>query len=349
MHKPSNNLQFISLEQAFRCAILLFAADIPFILWGSVGVGKSSIIKQLAARLKWKLFDVRGSDKSPEDLAGIPYPDGEKVRYLMPSIIPWQSVVGDEKCILFLDEIDRSEKPVMNVEIQLFLDRCVNSNKLGKNVRICGAGNGSTDSGTTEITDALATRAVHLYIESTSDSALDAYDKWAEENGISPMLRAYAKTRTDVWAGNGIDKLIEHARPTKRGHDAVDKILQLAPAMRFKTSDILRPLVCGAVGFEAGISVLAFNELWTKCPPIEDILSAPETTPVPEDAGIIYALSVTLTDKSGGDTEEQRKRAEQVAKYLLRFPAEQQAYAFNRLEKIQPWIVTRKVWTQRAK
>lgn len=349
MSKTTSNIQCISLEQSQRAALLLFAANIPFILWSSPGKGKSSVMQQLAERLRWRMVDWRGSDKEASDAGGIPFPDGDKVKYLMPAQLPWEPIVHDERVVLFLDEIDRSDRPVQNVMLQLLLDRQVNGMKLGQNVRVCAAGNGATDTATTEISDALATRCVHLYVESKSDSAIESFDKWAEQDGASPMLRAYARTRTDVWAGNGDDKLIELARPNPRTHRMADKIFQFAKQAKFKTHDILRPLICGCVGFEAGMSLIGFNDLYEACPTPEEIFSNPDTAKIPEDAGIIYALSVSLTDKVAGDADGNRAKAEALAQYFLRLPAEQQAYGFNRLERLQPWIVTRPVWQRRVR
>ena len=54
---------FVNLEQAERAIVLCLAADVPVALWGPVGVGKSSVGRQIATKLGFALY------KSAEALA----------------------------------------------------------------------------------------------------------------------------------------------------------------------------------------------------------------------------------------------------------------------------------------
>ena len=221
----------LNLEQIARAIVLCFTADLPVAVWGPVGLGKSSIFKQVSAGLKWKLYDVRLSDKEPSDLGGIPFPKGDKVSYLATDLLPFGT---DERCVVLFDEFDRAGLAVQNVSLQLLLDRGVNGHKLSKNARIAIAGNGVTDVGTTPLSAAAATRMVHLYVEGSSEGALDSYLAWAEGNGISSTMQSFARFRKDVWSANGSAEEAEQlALPTKRTFDMADRLLQVAGRVNF--------------------------------------------------------------------------------------------------------------------
>ena len=51
----------------------LIDSKIPTFLWGAPGIGKSSIIKQLAREKEVECIDLRLSLMDPTDLKGIPF------------------------------------------------------------------------------------------------------------------------------------------------------------------------------------------------------------------------------------------------------------------------------------
>jgi len=47
---PNNQLIKLTLEQIERAGLICMAADIPFAIWGPVGIGKTAIVKQIAKK-----------------------------------------------------------------------------------------------------------------------------------------------------------------------------------------------------------------------------------------------------------------------------------------------------------
>jgi len=76
-------------------------------IWGPPGIGKSSIVAQLATRHGLELLDLRLSQLAPTDLRGLPVADGAVSKWLPPEFLP---VAG--KGILFLDEINMAPPAV---------------------------------------------------------------------------------------------------------------------------------------------------------------------------------------------------------------------------------------------
>ncbi|MCX6366066.1 MAG: MoxR family ATPase, partial [Armatimonadetes bacterium] len=95
-------------------------------LWGPPGVGKSSIVAQVAASQGLDFVDVRLSQLAPTDLRGLPVPDHESrvSRWSAPEFLLQTSGRGG---ILFLDELNMAPPPMQGIAQQLLLDRKVGS------------------------------------------------------------------------------------------------------------------------------------------------------------------------------------------------------------------------------
>ena len=72
-------------------------------IWGAPGIGKSSIVRQIAERRRMPLIDIRASLLDPTDLRGIPMIQDGTAVWCPPSFLPKKS---DKPGILFLDEIN---------------------------------------------------------------------------------------------------------------------------------------------------------------------------------------------------------------------------------------------------
>ena len=66
--------------------------QLPAMLWGSPGIGKSSVINQLGKEHRRKVYDIRLALLDPTDLRGIPYydPKAETAKWAPSSILPQQ-------------------------------------------------------------------------------------------------------------------------------------------------------------------------------------------------------------------------------------------------------------------
>jgi hypothetical protein len=116
--------------------------------------------------------------------------------------------------------------------------------------------------------------------------------------------------------------------------------------INFETADIVKPLVCGTVGFELGTAMLNFEKLWGNCPTDEEILANPAKVVVPEDPGIIYALTIRLVDSVCAAGSQADTYANKMGEYMMRWPAEQAEFALNRMENRYPRFVHSKAWSK---
>lgn len=327
-----------------KALMVCLALNRPAVIWGGVGVGKSSLIAQLCRELQHELFDVRLSDKEPSDLGGIPFPteqDGRRVvewlaaSNLLPFITPARA---DLKCIVFYDEIDRSEKQTENVALQLLLDRRVNGHELVPGARQLAAGNGTSDNGTSVLSDAAATRLVHFYVDTGSEKALDSWQGWATRSNVSPVLRGFANFRQELFMGPP-PKFMELQRATPRTFAWAGEIADYCDQLSWG-SDVLEPLVFGAVGQVAGREFLGYRRLFNECPKPEVIAADPVTTSLPGEFGIFFALGQQLVAVASHNcTKEDPDLTKRFATYIGRWPEEQQAHFFRMSSEFLPTII----------
>ncbi len=73
--------------------------QISTMIWGSPGIGKSSIVAQIAQERDIDFVDVRLSQLAPTDLRGLPVAEDGISKWYPPEFLP-----RDGKGILFLDE-----------------------------------------------------------------------------------------------------------------------------------------------------------------------------------------------------------------------------------------------------
>jgi MoxR-like ATPase len=135
-------------------------------LWGPPGIGKSSIVAQVAESAGMELVDVRLSQLAPTDLRGLPVPENGRARWFPPEFLP-----NEGRGILFLDELNMAPPAVQGIAQQLILDRKVGSYSVPDGWFIWAAGNRKEDRAAVfEMPAPLANRFLHLFVTPDFDS-----------------------------------------------------------------------------------------------------------------------------------------------------------------------------------
>ncbi|WP_107080113.1 AAA family ATPase [Streptomyces sp. NBRC 109706] len=144
---------------------LAVAADLPVLLWGEPGIGKTAALTQLAAALDLPLTTVIASVHEPSDFAGLPIVGDDPAEQGVPMAPPDWAVrmVGAGRGLLFLDELSTATPAVQAALLRLVLERRIGSLRLPPEVRIVAAANPrSSAADGWELSAPLANRFVHL-------------------------------------------------------------------------------------------------------------------------------------------------------------------------------------------
>jgi hypothetical protein len=129
-------------------------------IWGPPGVGKSSIVGQLAETHGLEVIDLRLSQLGPTDIRGLPAAHQGSARWYPPSFLPTKG-----RGILFLDEFNMATSVMQGIAQQLVLDRKVGSYTVPDEWFIWAAGNRKEDAAAVfEMTGPMQNRYVHFHI-----------------------------------------------------------------------------------------------------------------------------------------------------------------------------------------
>jgi hypothetical protein len=295
-------------QNAKRSLTHLCQRKIPVFLWGPPGIGKSSIVAQIAKEQNIGFIDLRLSLLDPTDLRGIPYfhTVKETALWAPPVFLPDGK---EEKGILFLDELNTAAPMVQASAYQLILDRKIGEYTLPDGWAIVAAGNRESDRGVVfRMAAPLSNRFVHLEME------VDAYEwkVWAKANSIHPAIVAFISHREDALFTFGQNDSRSFATP--RTWQYVNEILISNPEQ-----DLLLPLISGAIGEELGASFLGFLSVASQLPDLESIFSG-ECKEVPKEPSALHILSSSLAMRVNDITSS--KKLNNLVNYTLLMPAE---------------------------
>ncbi|MEM2175573.1 MAG: MoxR family ATPase [Candidatus Micrarchaeia archaeon] len=274
------------------------AFEVPALfIWGPPGVGKSSIVKEVAKEYGLEVIDLRLAQIEPADLRGIPFPDKEtkSLVWWIPEFLPKAG-----KGFFFLDELNLADLSIQATAYQLVLDRRVGNYKLPDDWYVLAAGNRREDaSNVFEMPDPLISRFAHIEVEPD----LDIWIEWAIKNGISEEIIAYLKYKPE----NFIDIKPERASiayPCPRSWEIADRLWKLT-----KNDEI----IASAVGSPVAADFIAFLEVYKELPNIEVALETGEIEfPSREKTSIWWALSTAL-----GIRPKNQRQMDNVIKILL--------------------------------
>jgi len=288
----------------------LIQQKLPVFIWGAPGIGKSSIVKQIASQQGLDFLDLRLSLLDPTDLKGIPFFNANTNEgvWAKPSFLPSEP---DSKGILFLDEINTAPPAVQASAYQLILDRKVGEYELPKGWSIVAAGNRENDRGVVyKMPPPLANRFVHFEMEVDFSD----WKAWAFKAGIESSIIAYL----------GYDKsmlftfdatLNEKSFATPRSWEYVDSIIKsgIEP-------DLILDSISGAVGREAAVGYISFKKVMKELPDLKTILDGTLTELEEEDSKVMMALAIGLVNALLENPSDEA--VENVLNFSLQLPGE---------------------------
>lgn len=282
---------------------------VPVFLWGPPGIGKSSIVAQIAKDRGVEYIDLRLSLLDPTDLRGIPFfnSDDNSAVWAPASFLPDGS---QKEGILFLDELNTAAPMVQASAYQLILDRKIGEYTLPEGWSIVAAGNRESDRGVVfRMASPLANRFVHLDMEVN----VDDWSEWAKKAGLDTSIIAFISYRPDaLFAFN--TKSDSKAFATPRTWQYVNEIIESTPE-----EDLLLPMISGAIGEELAASFLGFKSVAKSLPDIDKILEG-EINDVPEETSALHILCTALALRI---TEETRAaELDNLIRYTLNLPGE---------------------------
>lgn len=243
-------------------------------IWGPPGVGKSSIVAQVARANGLEFVDVRLSQLAPTDLRGLPVPHDGVSRWFPPEFLP-----RDGSGILFLDELNMAPPTMQGVAQQLILDRRVGSYVLPDGWFVWAAGNRKEDRASVyEMPAPLSNRFLHLDVQPD----LDSFRRYAGVHGIGERITAFLAFRPQLL--HSLDAK-RPAWPSPRSWDMASTLLAAGTS------------IAPAVGEAASDEFAAFADVYALLPGLSEILVGDRDDAAlawPDEPSARYALTLGL-------------------------------------------------------
>ncbi|MFF4382530.1 AAA family ATPase [Kitasatospora sp. NPDC001547] len=286
---------------------LAVAADLPVLLWGEPGIGKTAALNQLAEALDLPLTTVIASVHEPSDFSGLPIVGDDPARQGVPMAPPDWAVrlVRAGRGLLFLDELSTAPPAVQAALLRLVLERRIGTLRLPPGVRIVAAANPrSSAADGWELSPPLANRFVHLQWTHDHEvvvrglggvwpvATLPRLDPQALPAAVALARRAVCgllAARPDlVHRLPTTDARRGGAWPSPRSWDMTLRLVAFATAAG-SSREVLSLLVRGTVGDGPGLELMAHTDRMD-LPDPEALLADPDGAVLPERGDLRQAV-----------------------------------------------------------
>ncbi|MFI7337341.1 AAA family ATPase [Streptomyces sp. NPDC050085] len=310
-------------DEQLEALTLAVAADLPVLLWGEPGIGKTAALTQLAASLDLPLTTVIASVHEPSDFSGLPIVGDDPAVQGVPMAPPQWAVelVRAGRGLLFLDELSTATPAVQAALLRVVLERRVGALQLPPGVRIVAAANPRASAADGwELSPPLANRFVHLHWVHDQDVVVRGLGGvWprAELPCLDPELlpEAVALARRAVCGFLAARPTLIHrlpdsevrrggAWPSPRSWEAALTLLAFGTAASV-SREVLALLVRGAVGDGPGLELLAHLDR-LDLPDPESLLADPPTAELPERGDLRQAALEAVVAAVGARPERDR-------------------------------------------
>ncbi|MEI6871575.1 MAG: MoxR family ATPase [Verrucomicrobiota bacterium] len=264
-------------SEIIRSLETLIATQWPVFLWGPPGVGKSSVVRQVASTASLEVIDMRAPLLDPTDLRGLPAVENGRAQWCPPAFLPHEE---SSRGILFFDELNAAPPLVQASLYQLTLDRRIGEYRLPAGWKIIAAGNRSTDASVVfRMPAALANRFIHMEFEADFED----WRNWAQSKDIHPLVVAFLSLRRELLFDM---KKPERGFPTPRTWEMLSDVVRA-----FGKPDLLQlPIYTGTVGEGAAIEFLSYCRESIGEEEVRKILKNPERAALPSKLSDQYAL-----------------------------------------------------------
>lgn len=263
----------------------LIGSEQSVLVWGSSGLGKSSVIREFADEQDLEIVSLREIGTEVMDL--------KELLSLLPK---------EGKGILFLDELYTMPAQMKTFTYELIANRGIGKYSLPESYSIVAT---ESDKNTSEVLPAnISNHLIHLQMHADSDE----WKKWAFSEGIDERVIAYISYKNEALCSFDASlKADVFASP--RSWKSVSDILRSD-----MDEKLLLEVLAGTIGKELATSFLSFSEAAYKLPDIEGILQDAKAE-YPSEEDILHMLSCVLVSFLLKYSNEEN--LENVLKYIM--------------------------------
>lgn len=307
----------------------VFGSEAPMtvMLWGAPGIGKTSLVGQVAAEMGVGFKSVIAHLYQPVDVLGLPYVVDGRCDYAPPTVFPDVQRDGP-RGIFFLDELPNCVPAMQSAWGIVVLERSTKHYRFPPGWVIVCAGNRETDrAGASRLVSALENRLIHVAVEPSVDEFLT----YAVQRGMHPSVPAFLQERPDMLLKFD-PRSPERAFPSPRAWERVSDIMKL-PLAEGPRTEMLK----GAIGSGAAVEFIAFTRVFQDLPRLADVLSGTVDLSSIRRPDVMRAVVYSVLAHAGDGSSFER--VEQAASVATRLPDEWAMLLIRRLYETAPNMV----------
>jgi len=249
----------MNVSELKKAVQLCYKAQIPLMIWGHHGMGKSSVVQQCAQEMVIGFVDYRAAQIEATDLRGFPDkeeqagPNGTRKEYTV--YRPPEELPREGAGIFFLDELNRADDPVIQAAFQLIVERKLGTYSLPTSYddkgefsgwMIVSAGNYSKGYHVNDFCKAFIGRFAHVELKSSEDYMVEWFKYMTARHGdaASRVIQFIGSDQADLCTREKgeMDFKVE---PSPRLWDAVGRLERYAPEYDREVSHAVRAGLIG--------------------------------------------------------------------------------------------------------
>ena len=303
----------------FKIAPKIMDANLPVMIRGRHGIGKSEVVYWLADLNELPVVERRASQMTEGDLVGLPVTDGDRTSWNPPD---WFKTACERPVLLFLDEVDRAIPEVRQGIFELTDSRKLNGHFLHEGTKVFAAVNGGVNGAEYQVGEMDPAELDRWTCYDLNPSRDDWYN-WAQERGgVEPLMVEFLRQHPDH---------LEHVKgtfepnkvyPSRRSWVRLDKTLREAK-MYEEYDHLINMLALGFVGDEAAIAFADFFKNYERQVTVENILDEGRSELT---KGFSLSEHCNLIDKMIASKRFEKvlkkKEINNLAKYVFDLPSE---------------------------
>lgn len=237
----------------------LIDAEVPAMLVGHHGVGKTEGVRQYCRDNGFMLKILNLGTQDVGDIIGLADflkdKDGQNVatKFMMPDwareILQFCEANPNKKAVLFLDEINRARRDVLQVIFPLLLEKRIHATTFPKNFYPMGAMNPNTgDYIVTDISDkALMDRFCHIKLSPSRQE----FFKYAKDSKFDDRVIQFLTEQPELLQAELEAFGLDEVKPSRRSWEAVNRVLKVKTPV-----NLLPEIITGLVGSTASASFI---------------------------------------------------------------------------------------------
>ena len=314
-------------------AALSTKAPLTPMLWGIPGIGKTSLVAQVAEEMGVGFKSVIAHLYQPVDVLGLPFVNNGKCDYAPPTVFP-DAGRDSAKGIFFIDELPNCVPAMQSAWGIVILERGTKNYRFPDGWTVVCAGNRETDrAGSSRLVSALENRLIHIGVEPNSDEFM----AYSVARGLHPSVPAFLEERPDMLAKFD-PKSPERAFPSPRAWERISDIMKLT-LPEGPQNEMLK----GAIGPGSAVEFIAFTKIFKDLPRLTDVLSGTADLAGIKRPDVMRAIVYSVLAWVGENVSAER--VDKAAAVATRISDEWAMLLVTRLWELQPtMLISASAW-----